>query len=172
MSTTLPAHPKNPITNPNHHRHHGRMAFFWLVGFCPYGCMKWLGHNPSIDTWEWYIQVSPGEVRTWAGSADGRNNGTCSATSTHGLPFSSTAVLVASRVATSGVYTSWACCQIWICHRNALHFSRTSAFCFDVFAFLLERSSHNWDLVFLLFVQYWTLRISNLLLFLEFEAPC
>jgi len=87
--------------------------------------------------------ASPGEVRTWAGSADGRNNGTCSATLTRGLPFSSTAVLVASRVATSGVYTSWACRQIWICRRNALRFSRTSAFCFDVFAFLLERSSRN-----------------------------
>jgi hypothetical protein len=40
MSTTLPAHLKNPITNPNHHRHHGRMAFFWLVGFRPYRCIK------------------------------------------------------------------------------------------------------------------------------------
>ena len=27
------------------------------MGFCPYGCMKWLGYNPGIDTWEWYIQV-------------------------------------------------------------------------------------------------------------------
>jgi len=42
-STIIPAHPKNPITNPNHPRLHGRtlfFTFFWLVGKSPYACMK------------------------------------------------------------------------------------------------------------------------------------
>jgi len=42
-STTLPAHPKNPITNPNHPRLHGWtlfFTFFWVVGKYHYACMK------------------------------------------------------------------------------------------------------------------------------------
>ena len=52
-STTLPAYPKDPITNPNQPRHHGStMVFtvFWLVGFCPYAFIKYVGTTPSIDT--------------------------------------------------------------------------------------------------------------------------
>jgi hypothetical protein len=40
ISTILPAHPKNPITNPNQPRHHGNIVFFWVVGFVPYAFMK------------------------------------------------------------------------------------------------------------------------------------
>ena len=40
--SNLPAHPKDPITNPNQPWHPGSATFFtvfWLVGFCPYRCM-------------------------------------------------------------------------------------------------------------------------------------
>ena len=42
-STTLPVHPKNHITDPNHPRLHGRtlfFTFFWVVGNYLYACMK------------------------------------------------------------------------------------------------------------------------------------
>jgi len=42
-STTLPAHPKNRITDPKHPRLHGRtlfFTFFWVVGNYLYAYMK------------------------------------------------------------------------------------------------------------------------------------
>ena len=40
--SNLPAHPKDPITNPNQPWHPSSatvFTVFWLVGFCPYRCM-------------------------------------------------------------------------------------------------------------------------------------
>ena len=65
-SVTLPAHPKNPITDPNHPRLHGRTLFFtlfWVVGKCLYACMRWVRQLPSTDTWEGLLQVlEPGQA--------------------------------------------------------------------------------------------------------------
>src|SRR6267143_2836280 len=41
--TNLPAHPKDPITKPNQPWHPGSTMVFWLVGFCPYAFIKYVG---------------------------------------------------------------------------------------------------------------------------------
>jgi hypothetical protein len=51
-SVNLPAHAKDPITNPNQPWHPGSTTVFtkfWVVGNWPYAFMKYVGSIPSID---------------------------------------------------------------------------------------------------------------------------
>ena len=49
ISSTLPAHPRDPITNPNQPRHHSDTLFFWVVGKFHCGYMKYVWVRPTID---------------------------------------------------------------------------------------------------------------------------
>jgi hypothetical protein len=51
ISTTLPAHPKNPICHPNEPRLPGIhlvYSVFWVVGLVPYTLIMYSGPNPSL----------------------------------------------------------------------------------------------------------------------------
>jgi hypothetical protein len=57
ISTTPPAEPKDPITNPNQPRHHGKSPFFWVVGYTRCGLIIWFRQVLGIDISGWHIQV-------------------------------------------------------------------------------------------------------------------
>ena len=71
--------------------------FFWLVGFVPYACMKWLGNNPiliheySVYGWRgplsgWNSSQTSSNISLDISLAISRNNwGTCSILAHHSL---------------------------------------------------------------------------------------